>query len=177
MVHILPHWNWQGFEGLEIPVWCYSNCESVELFLNGKSLGEKNFSDTNDLHLAWKVPYSAGSLKAAAKIKGKTVCADEVQTTGSLAKIILKPGRLKINADGEYLSYVKVKIADKGGRFCPNADNLVKFGIKGEGIIAGVDAGDNTQPGSIYQFIKRLSLLKMIYKILQIIWYRYRINL
>ena len=71
MVHILPHWNWQGFEGKEIPVWCYSNCESVELFLNGKSLGEKKFSDTKDLHLVWKVPYAAGTLKAVAKNNGK----------------------------------------------------------------------------------------------------------
>ncbi|MBN1408952.1 MAG: DUF4982 domain-containing protein [Calditrichaceae bacterium] len=142
MVHILPHWNWEGFEGLEIPVWCYSNCESVELFLNGKSLGEKNFSDTNDLHLVWKVPYSAGSLIAAAKIKGKTVCSDEVQTTGSPAKIILTPDRLEINADGEDLSYVKVEIVDKEGRVCPNADNLVHFKIEGEGIIAGVDNGN-----------------------------------
>jgi beta-galactosidase len=142
MVHILPHWNWEGFEGQEIPVWCYSNCESVELFLNGKSLGEKNFSDTNDLHLAWKVPYSAGSLKAVAKIKGKTICSDEVQTTGSPANIMLTPDRLEINAGDEDLSYVKVEIVDKEGRVCPNADNLIKFRIEGEGIIAGVDNGN-----------------------------------
>ena len=71
MVHLLPHWNWPGFEGQEIPVWCYTNCESVELFLNGKSLGEKRFSDTEELHLAWKVPYAPGTLKAVAKNNGK----------------------------------------------------------------------------------------------------------
>jgi beta-galactosidase len=142
MVHILPHWNWEGFEGQEIPVWCYSNCESVELFLNGKSLGEKNFSDIKDLHLTWKVPYSAGSLKAVAKIKGKTVCSDEIQTTGSPANIILTPDRSEISADGEDLSYVKVEIVDKEGRICPNADNLIKFRIEGDGFIAGVDNGN-----------------------------------
>jgi beta-galactosidase len=142
MVHILPHWNWQGFEGQEIPVWCYSNCESVELFLNGKSLGEKKFSDTEDLHLEWKVPYSQGTLKAVAKNNGKTVCMDEVQTAGTPAKIILIPDRTEISADGKDLSYVKVEIVDQEGRVCPNADNLVKFKIKGEGVIAGVGNGD-----------------------------------
>jgi beta-galactosidase len=142
MVHILPHWNWQGFEGKEIPVWCYSNCESVELLLNGKSLGEKKFSDTEDLHLVWKVPYFPGKLKAVAKNNGKIVCTDEVQTVGAPAKIMLIPDRTEISADGKDLSYIKVAIVDQEGRICPNADNLVKFKIKGEGVIAGVDNGN-----------------------------------
>jgi beta-galactosidase len=142
MVHILPHWNWQGFEGKEIPVWCYSNCESVELFLNGKSLGEKKFSDATDLHLVWNVPYSPGIVKAFAKDNGKIVCTDEVQTAGAPAKIILTPDRTKISGDGEDLSYVTVAIVDREGHVCPNADNLLKFHIQGEGTIAGLDNGN-----------------------------------
>ena len=142
MVHILPHWNWPGFEGQEIPVWSYSNCESVELFLNGKSLGEKRFSDTQDLHLAWKVPYAPGTLRAVAKNNGKTVCVDEIQTAGAPARIVLRPDRNEIRADGEDLSYVRVEIVDQEGRVCPNADNLVRFRIEGEGVIAGVGNGN-----------------------------------
>ena len=142
MVHILPHWNWQGFEGQEIPVWCYSNCESVELFLNGKSLGEKKFSDTRDLHVVWKVPYAAGTLKAIAKNNGKAVCTDEVQTAGAPAKIVLTPDRREINADGDDLSNIKIEIVDNDGRVCPNADNRVRFRIEGEGLIAGVGNGN-----------------------------------
>jgi beta-galactosidase len=142
MVHILPHWNWQGFEGKEIPVWCYSNCESVELLLNGKSLGEKKFIDTKDLHLVWKVPYAAGSLQAIAKNNGKIVCKDEVQTAGAPARIVLTPDRTRINADGDDLSNIKIEIVDKDGHICPNADNLVKFKIEGEGVIAGVGNGN-----------------------------------
>ena len=143
MVHILPHWNWKGFEGKEIPVWCYSNCEFVELFLNGKSLGEKKFSDTKDLHLAWKVPYSPGTLKAVVKNNGKIICTDEVQTAGAPAKIVMTPDQKEINADGEDLSYVKIEIVDQQGRVCPNADNLVQFEIEGKGIIAGVGNGNS----------------------------------
>jgi beta-galactosidase len=149
MVHILPHWNlptgqagWQGFEGKEIPVWCYSNCESAELFLNGKSLGEKKFSDTKNLHLEWKVPFAPGTLKVIAKNNGKILCTDEIQTAGAPAKIVLAPDRTEINADAEDLSYVKIEIVDKEGHVCPNADNLVKFKIEGEGIIAGVGNGN-----------------------------------
>ena len=142
MVHILPYWNWKGFEGKKIPVWCYSNCESVELFFNGKSLGEKKFSSTEDLHLEWNVLYTPGTLKAVAKNNGKIICTDEVQTAGDPAKIILIPDRTEISADGRDLSFVKVEIVDKEGYVCPNADNLVKFNINGEGSIAGVGNGD-----------------------------------
>ena len=110
--------------------------------MNGKSLGEKKFSDTKDLHLAWEVPYSPGTLKAVARNNGKIVCTDEVQTAGSPAKIILIPDRKEINADGRDLSYVKVEVADNEGRICPNADNLIKFNVKGEGTIAGVGNGN-----------------------------------
>ena len=85
MVHVLPHWNWEGWEGKEIPVQAYTNADSVELFLNGKSLGTKKGSaDLNrTLHYEWKVPYAPGTLKAVAKKDGKVVATDEVVTAGT----------------------------------------------------------------------------------------------
>ena len=67
---------------------------------------------------------------------------DEVRTAGVPAKIILIPDRTEINADGDDLSNVTIKIVDKEGRVCPNADNLVEFNIEGEGVIAGVGNGN-----------------------------------
>ena len=142
MVHLLPHWNWSGFEGKAIPVRCYTNCESVELFLNGNSLGEKRARDTRDLHLEWMVPYAPGTLKAIARNNAKEMCTDEVQTTGTPAKIVLVPDRREIGADGEDLSYVTVKIVDKEGRVCPDADNTITFAVDGEGVLAGVGNGN-----------------------------------
>ena len=52
------------------------------------------------------------------------------------------PDRKEISADGRDLSYVKVEIVDNEGRVCPNANNLVKFDINGEGFIAGVGNGN-----------------------------------
>jgi beta-galactosidase len=142
VVHILPHWNWQGFEGREIPVWCYSNADSVELFLNDKSLGEKTTQDAEDLRLEWKVPYAPGALRAVARRDGMTVATDEIHTAGRPARIVLKPDRTELSADGEDLSYVRVEVVDRAGHLCPNADNPVRFAIEGEGVIAGVDNGN-----------------------------------
>jgi len=143
VIHLLPHWNWKGFEGKAIPVWCFTNAESVELFLNGKSLGSKDFRDTKSLHLEWKVPYEPGVLKAVGKKGGQTIV-DEVRTAGEPARLIVRPDRKRIAADGEDLSFVEVRIVDKDGNLCPNADNQITFGLEGPGTIAGVDNGDPT---------------------------------
>ena len=82
-VHLLPHWNMDVEKGKIIPVICYTSCPSVELFLNGKSYGEKaylypavgidewpNFdltkpyANTDDLFLSWDVPFEEGELIA-----------------------------------------------------------------------------------------------------------------
>ena len=143
MVHLLPHWNWKGFEGKEIPVWCSTSADSVELFLNGKSLGTKDFKDSKSLHLEWKVPYEPGVLKAVGKKGGQTIV-DEVRTAGEPARLVVSPDRKQITADAYDLSFVEIRIVDKDGIICPNATNLVTFSIEGPGTIAGLDNGDPT---------------------------------
>lgn len=159
MVHILPHWNWQGHEREVMPVMVYSNAEEVELFINGKSLGrKKRFSEPFEIpvgenvspdknfvtkyRLIWQVPYEPGSIKAVAYSGGKQVAGQELRTAGSPARIKLIADRNVINADGDDLSYVTVRIEDKDGNLCPTADNLVHFDVTGAGEIAGVDNGN-----------------------------------
>ncbi len=142
MVHLLPHWNWEGWEGKEIPVQAFTNADSVELFLNGKSLGTREAKDLVGLHYEWKVPYAVGTLKAVAKKDGKEVATDEVVTAGAPAKLELKVDRPAIKADGDDLAFVTVRVLDKDGHICPNADNEITFSLDGPASIAGLDNGD-----------------------------------
>jgi beta-galactosidase len=159
MVHLLPHWNWEGHEGQAIPVMAYTNADEVELFLNGKSLGrKKHFAEPVDIpvgpnvshdlnfyskyRLVWQVPYQPGALKAIAYSGGKEVAQDEVRTAGPPAKIVLIPDRGVIHADGDDLSFVTVRVEDKDGNLCPKADNLVHFDVTGAGEIRAVDNGN-----------------------------------
>jgi beta-galactosidase len=144
IVHLLPHWNWPGLEGKSIPVWCITNCDAVELFLNDKSLGEKKLDRRNSLHVEWSVPYQPGTLRAVGKLGGKVVGRDQVATAGAPTRLVLKPDRARIAADGDDLSFVTVQVVDKDGRVCPLADHLVRFRLGGEATIAGVDNGDPT---------------------------------
>jgi len=163
MVHLLPHWNWEGHEGQLIPVFAYTNCDEVELFVNGKSFGKKikgvdkttlpiNFIDwmggrytgtyDSPYRLSWNVPYEHGEIKVVAYKAGKPMLSKQIFTAGQPAKIELIPDRNVINANGQDLSFITVRILDENGNLCPRADNLVHFKVKGEGIIAAVDNGN-----------------------------------
>ncbi|MHA1821230.1 MAG: glycoside hydrolase family 2 TIM barrel-domain containing protein [Promethearchaeota archaeon] len=147
MVHILPHWNWNNeYFNLKdpIPVWIYSNCDSVELFLNGKSLGEKSFKDEDFmdvLHLEWLVNYEPGELKAIGKINGKEMCSKIIRTSDVPAVIKLRADRTTIKANKD-LVYITASIHDKNGIFVPTAEELLTFTIEGDGEIIGVGNGN-----------------------------------
>lgn len=140
VLHVFPHWNWGVEEGTEIEVWCYSNLESVELLLNGKSLGSKTVEKNG--HLVWKVPYSAGKIEARASRGGKVVLTEARETTGAAAGLRLAADRSSIKADGEDVAVVRVEVVDAAGRVVPTADNLVRFKVDGPGKVLGVGNGN-----------------------------------
>ncbi|PKK86229.1 MAG: glycoside hydrolase family 2 [Thermoplasmata archaeon HGW-Thermoplasmata-1] len=147
-LHIFPHWNWEnaGPEWTTVTVWAYTNCDTVELFVNDQSMGKRTFSSLPegnlDLHIEWEVPYSPGTLKAVGSRNGRVLCIEEIKTAGAPAKIELTPDRCTISADGCDLSYITVRILDKDGNFMPIAENQITFSISGEGKIRGVCNGD-----------------------------------
>lgn len=142
VLHILPHWNWKP--GQIIDVWAYySQADEVELFLNGRSLGVRHKTG-DSLHVDWKVKFEPGVLKAISRRNGKTVLVKEIRTAGIPAKVVLTADRSTIKAGGKDLSYITVKIVDTDGNVVPDADNLVYFKLKGQGIIAGVDNGSQS---------------------------------
>jgi beta-galactosidase len=141
VLHLLPHWNWQP--GKTVDVWAYyNNADNVELFLNGKSLGAKS-KVGDELHVMWRVPFQPGTLKAVShNKKGQVILTTEVKTAGLPSKLELTADRKVINADGNDLSFITVKVLDKDGNVVPNADNTINFKINGEAFLAGVDNGD-----------------------------------
>ncbi|HKO18072.1 MAG TPA: beta-galactosidase GalA [Acidobacteriaceae bacterium] len=140
VLHLLPHWNWQGKEGQEIDVWAYCNQESVELFLNGASLGSQPVKKNG--HLVWKVKYAPGVLEARASRGGKVVLTDKRETAGPAAKIVAAADRTSIAADGRDVAVINVSIVDAQGRPVPTADNKISFAVSGPAAVIGVGNGD-----------------------------------
>ncbi|OFY68254.1 MAG: hypothetical protein A2V64_11960 [Bacteroidetes bacterium RBG_13_43_22] len=162
MLHVFPHWNLQGREGQVLPVIAYTNCDAVELFVNGKSFGEKRlefprqgnsgswmkydlpqkFATTADLHLSWDVPYQPGVVRAVGKRNGKVVCTEIIETTGKPAAIKLTSDVNNIIADNQDVAHIKVEVVDEEGRMVPTADNLITYKISGNGKLIGLDNGN-----------------------------------
>lgn len=149
-LHILPHWNWKGREGKKTPVFVYTNYDSAELFVNGKSMGvqtkTKNGTPQERYRLMWMdVTYEPGTLKVIAFDKnGKMAAEKEIKTAGKPHKIVLNPDKKTIKADGKDISFVTVSVVDKNGIPCPTATNQLKFNVKGKGVFKAVCNGDAT---------------------------------
>jgi beta-galactosidase len=164
MVHLFPHWNWKGREGQFLTVACYTNCDNVELFLNGKSVGMKGYvfprfgmqgrygqsgpqamngvRTTSDLHLSWDVPYEPGTLRAVGTKNGQAVAIAEISTTDDPAAVELSVDRDTIHADRRDVAHVTAKVVDTQGRMHPDADSEIAFETQGEGKLIGLDNGD-----------------------------------
>ena len=176
MIHLFPHWNWSGKKGKVIPVMVYTNCDSVELFLNGKSFGMKSLefprqgnsgawnrydrpqvnTTTADLHLMWDVPYEPGTLKAVGRKGGKIVHEEEIQTTGAPSGVRLSVDRNVINADARDVVHIKVEIIDSDGRFVPDANNQVTVSVEKSGTLIGLDNGNPSDHTSMKSASRRV---------------------
>lgn len=139
-LHIFPHWNLQGHEGEEIEVWAYSNCDEVELTVNGKKLGRQTMPRNG--HLKWKAVYQPGKVVAIGYKNGKRILTETVETTRPASKIVLKADRQTIKADGRDVSVITVEVQDNKGRIVPDACPMLTFRLEGEGRIIGVGNGD-----------------------------------
>ena len=164
MVHILPHWSWPGLEGKVIPVVAYSNCEKVELFQDGKSLGVKTMGE--DMQLKWDVAYAAGEIKAIG-INGKSTVSECSHKTASTVKTTrLKFCESSLLANGSSIAHLEVEIIDANGTFTPLAQNELQFEVSGPGKLIGLENGDPIDTTN-YKINKRKAFNGMALAVIQ----------
>jgi beta-galactosidase len=142
VLHILPHWNLDGHEGESVSVWVYSNCEEVQLIVNGKKLERKKMPKNG--HLEWDAVYKPGYVKAVGYRGGKVVMEERIETTG-------KPVRPEITYEtiGD-ITIASVRMLDSKGRFVPTACEEVEFTTDGSWKILGWGNGDPA-----FQYVER----------------------
>lgn len=155
-LHILPHWNWEGREGLVTPVFVYTDSPKAELFLNGVSQGVREKNDSTNMHryrLMWNdVKYQPGTLKVVAYNSDGTIAGEsEVKTAGKPHHLVATPNRTTLKANGEDLAYITVQVADKDGNIVPTDTREVKFSVNGAGKFRATANGDPTSLRSFQQ--------------------------
>lgn len=136
------HWNWPERKGGIVRVAAISNCETVELLLNGRSLGTRRIVDNSNSMIVWEVPYEEGRIEAIGR-RGESIAArHELRTAGAPVAISLKPDREAVAADGQALVHVEVGLVDAAGIAVKHTDRKITFSVDGPLSIAGVDNGD-----------------------------------
>ena len=139
-LHIFPHWNLKGHEGEEIELWAYSNCDEVELTVNGKKLGRQAMPKNG--HLKWKAIYQPGKVVATGYKNGKRILTETIETTKPAYKLVLKADRTTIAADGRDVAVVTVEVQDQKGRIVPDACPVLTLRLDGDAHILGAGNGD-----------------------------------
>ena len=139
-LHIFPHWNLQGHEGEEVELWAYSNCDEVELTVNGKKLGRQKMPKNG--HLKWKATYQPGKVVATGYKNGKRILTDVIATTKPAYKTVLKADKQTIEADGRDVTIITIEVQDEKGRIVPNACPMLKIQLEGDARIIGAGNGD-----------------------------------
>lgn len=143
------HWNRKP--GKKYTVYTFTNCDEVELLLNGRSLGRKKNTleaDTRD-RIRWdNVPFEAGRLEAVAWKNGEVAARHEIKTAGNPQKLVLEPDLKTWQADGISLLHVRITAVDRHGIRCPMAADKLRITVDGDATIAAVDNGDIASPES-----------------------------
>jgi len=150
MLHVFPGWNWNASD--TVSVWAYySQADSVELLLNGKSLGKRSKGDGKNgdtpLHVSWRVPYKAGKLEIVSKKDGVTVLTQEVKTAGQAVRLAASVDQAFFRGITGDLIFVTIRLTDKNGVLVTGDDREISFSIKGPANLVGLSNG--YQAGSL----------------------------
>lgn len=153
MVHLLPHWNFEGFEGMPIKVVAYMNCDEVELFHNGKLQGRRKLEKHR--HGEWEVPYAPGYIEAVAYIGGKEAARDKRVTAGKPHRLMLELQNPDVKANGKDIAIFDCYVVDENGIEVPDCSAVVDFFAEGAGRVysTGSDVSDH---GSLFSPTRKM---------------------
>jgi beta-galactosidase len=152
-VHITPHWTWPDRVGRNVPVYVYTNGDSAELFVNGKSQGVRKKATTDGpgyygsvdrYRLRWEdVTYQPGKVEVIAYNKeGKEIGRASRSTAGPAGSLKLTADRAKLKIGTGGLAFVTIEAVDANAEVCPTEARSVTLKVEGPGVLAGADAGD-----------------------------------
>jgi beta-galactosidase len=139
---LVEHWNWSGDSRKTIDVEVYTNCGAAELFLNGKSLGEKPVADRLMPVLSWEVPNEPGVVRVIGKRDGAEAAHFELATAGMADHLELAPDRSTLRADRADLSNIEIRVVDAAGRRVYGAAHTIDVRVTGARELAALDSGD-----------------------------------
>ena len=146
----------------------YSNCQEVELFVNGESQGRKTMSD-NARPTLYNVNFNPGTIEVVGYNNGTEASRCSSRTASELDNIFIEKVGGRAGTGFDDVEILSVQIVDKDGIICPNNDCKIELKVEGAELIA-IDNADvlahetchksavfNTYQGSMTAYIRRTS--------------------
>ena len=108
------------------------------------------------LYAVFNVAYASGTISAKAydekdQLISDTVGNASVSTPGTVSKLQVSVDKTEIDADGSSLAYITVDVTDANGNLDTTAINKIQFNLTGDGVILGVDNGDQATTAKYQQ--------------------------
>ncbi|WP_058303209.1 glycoside hydrolase family 2 TIM barrel-domain containing protein [Gorillibacterium timonense] len=145
---MVDHWTLPEYAGKLLRLVTFTNCETVELVLNGESYGVRELAHFPDHLMIWHLPYNPGEIKAIGRNGGRIACEHSLATAGAACGIMLRADRQTLPADGQEIAHIEVTIVDAKGNRVPNPNVEVTVEAIGAGRMIGIDNGDLTSDES-----------------------------
>jgi beta-galactosidase len=137
--------SWNRTKDSKVTLYTYTNCDEVELLLNGKSLGKKkNPADAAHRNqVRWTdIPYERGRLQAVGYQAGKAVATHHIETTGKATKLVVTADPQTWQADGQDLQHLRITAVDSKGRRVWDCHDEVSVSVDGDARIMAVGNGN-----------------------------------
>lgn len=135
-------WGWTSDPRTTIPIEIYTNCDFVEVLLNGRSLGEKPIADHLLPALVWAVSNEAGTVEIVGKKATAIAARFQLKTPGRPERIELSPDLKTLKNNGRQVSTIEVRVVDRDGNRIPDATQLITFEVEGTGRLIAVGNAD-----------------------------------
>jgi len=144
VLHILPHWNWKKGDQVDVVVY-FNQADRVELYLNGKKIGEQS-KDPERYDLVFKaVEFEPGTIEVISFQGGKKLLSKTIRTAAKAHRIQLSAENVTFSSANKELSFVHAYIVDEFGTIVPDADEKIEFEVEGDGSkIVATDNGNTT---------------------------------
>ncbi len=138
--------SWNYRKGSKLKLYTFTNCDEVELLVNGRSEGRKRNDIGNPKvrnQISWEgIPYRAGRIDAIGYRDGKEVCRHTVRTAGKAVRLTAEAENAQWLRDGNDLQHVRISAVDRKGTIDPAAGTMLKFSVSGPAEIVAVDNGN-----------------------------------
>lgn len=139
---MVEHWNFAELEGQLLRLQTQTNCEAVELVVNGISFGTRRSGDYVNRSIPWNVPYKPGTIEAVAYNDGAVVARHELVTAAPATRLVIDVDRSSLIADGQDCAHLVVSLVDEQGVRVQVDDRVLRVTVEGRADLIGIDNGD-----------------------------------